>query len=247
MWATFGLFGRKMRIGAPKLLIDLKLRVTRTKNWCERRIINAAHPYITPQCDCPLPPKCRINLVLETIKKYHLINHKIRRRSFEGGSVCYSTRLTSLDYCLFPIVGGNFIFDEADITLHSEYILITDQGVLQVGTQEEPFKHKAIIELHGHVRSKELPIYGAKVLAVRNGTLELHGKVTGLFQWLFYYFKKNSYVGIVKYLLVLWWSTNQMAWCAYNVPLLLGLWYFWHQFKPLSPGPRGGGTQDFFG
>ena len=46
---------------------------------------------------------------------------------------------------------------------------------LQVGTEDVPFEHKAIITLHGHHRSQELPIYGTKVLAVRNGSLELHG------------------------------------------------------------------------
>ena len=30
--------------------------------------------------------------------------------------------------------------------------------------------------MHGHLRSPELPIYGAKTLGVRNGTLDLHGK-----------------------------------------------------------------------
>ena len=29
--------------------------------------------------------------------------------------------------------------------------------------------------MHGQVRAQELPIYGAKTLAVRHGTLELHG------------------------------------------------------------------------
>ena len=46
---------------------------------------------------------------------------------------------------------------------------------LQAGTEDVPFEHKAIITLHGHHRSQELPIYGTKVLAVRNGSLELHG------------------------------------------------------------------------
>jgi len=45
----------------------------------------------------------------------------------------------------------------------------------QVGTEQEPFQHKAIITLHGHLRSLEMPIYGAKTLAVRNGSLDLHG------------------------------------------------------------------------
>ncbi|WAR05573.1 PKHL1-like protein, partial [Mya arenaria] len=70
---------------------------------------------------------------------------------------------------------GKLIFDEKDIELQSKIIMITDGGVLQVGTKEEPFQNKAIITLHGHHRDRELPIYGTKVLAVRNGTLDLHG------------------------------------------------------------------------
>ncbi|XP_078699976.1 fibrocystin-L-like [Branchiostoma floridae x Branchiostoma belcheri] len=74
------------------------------------------------------------------------------------------------------IQGGTLLFDdEKDIHLQAEYILITDGGTLQVGTQENPFQHQAIITLHGNLRSKELPIYGAKVLGVREGTLDLHG------------------------------------------------------------------------
>ncbi|KAJ8026005.1 Fibrocystin-L [Holothuria leucospilota] len=72
--------------------------------------------------------------------------------------------------------GGHMVFDEKDIELHAEYIIITDGGSLTVGTEDEPFQHEATIMLHGHVRTQELPIFGAKVLAVRNGTLDLHGK-----------------------------------------------------------------------
>ena len=53
--------------------------------------------------------------------------------------------------------------------------MVTDGGCLQIGSEANPFQHNGIITLHGHFRSKELPIYGAKVLAVRNGTLDLHG------------------------------------------------------------------------
>ncbi|XP_022097673.1 fibrocystin-L-like isoform X1 [Acanthaster planci] len=74
------------------------------------------------------------------------------------------------------IQGGKVMFDEADIELHAENILIVDGGHLQVGTEEEPFQHEATIMMHGHVRSTELPLFGAKTLAVRNGTLDLHGK-----------------------------------------------------------------------
>ncbi|OCT77099.1 hypothetical protein XELAEV_18032294mg, partial [Xenopus laevis] len=74
------------------------------------------------------------------------------------------------------IQGGSLIFDEADIELQAENILITDGGLLQIGTEDAPFQHKAIITLHGHLRSPELPLYGAKTLAVREGTLDLHGQ-----------------------------------------------------------------------
>uniref|UniRef100_A0A803KL97 Dual-specificity protein phosphatase 22 n=1 Tax=Xenopus tropicalis TaxID=8364 RepID=A0A803KL97_XENTR len=74
------------------------------------------------------------------------------------------------------IQGGSLIFDEADIELRAENILITNGGLLQIGTEDAPFQHKAIITLHGHLRSPELPVYGAKTLAVRQGTLDLHGQ-----------------------------------------------------------------------
>lgn len=67
------------------------------------------------------------------------------------------------------------IFDEADIELQAENILITDGGTLQIGTEDKPFQHKAIITLHGHIRAPELPVYGAKTLGVREGVLDLHG------------------------------------------------------------------------
>lgn len=47
--------------------------------------------------------------------------------------------------------------------------------MLQVGTESDPFKHNAIITMYGSVRSIELPIYGSKVIALRNGTLDMHG------------------------------------------------------------------------
>lgn len=78
------------------------------------------------------------------------------------------------------VISGQLIFDEKDITLNAEKILVVNGGKLQVGTESRPFKHKAKIVLHGHVMSKLLPIYGAKVLAVREGTLDLHGRPVGI-------------------------------------------------------------------
>ncbi|CAL8293184.1 unnamed protein product [Merluccius merluccius] len=73
------------------------------------------------------------------------------------------------------IQGGTLVFDEKDIELQAENILITDGGRLQIGEEGAPFQHKAIITLHGHLRSPELPVYGSKTLGVREGVLDLHG------------------------------------------------------------------------
>lgn len=77
--------------------------------------------------------------------------------------------------------GGTLVFDEADIELQAENILITDGGRLQIGQEGAPFQHKAIITLHGQLRSPELPVYGAKTLAVREGVLDLHGMHTQIY------------------------------------------------------------------
>jgi hypothetical protein len=83
------------------------------------------------------------------------------------------------------IQGGSLIFDDnQDVNLNTEYIIISDNGTLQVGTASNPFQHNAAITMYGSVRSIELPIFGSKVLALRNGTLDLHGKPVGI-TWTF--------------------------------------------------------------
>ena len=62
------------------------------------------------------------------------------------------------------------------IELQSKYILIVEGGALQIGTEEEPYDSKAIITMHGNVRCTEMPIFGCKVLGVRNGTIDFHGE-----------------------------------------------------------------------
>ncbi|KAL4228553.1 Fibrocystin-L [Mactra antiquata] len=95
-----------------------------------------------------------------------------------GMTILLDTDTPVLSFLL--IQGGKLIFDEKDVELQSKVIMITDGGLFQVGTEEVPFQHKAIITLHGHHRDPELPIYGTKVLAVRNGTLDLHGIETSV-------------------------------------------------------------------
>ena len=75
------------------------------------------------------------------------------------------------------IIQGEFIFDRADLTLDASYIFVMGkQSAFVVGTEDEPFLQQATITLHGSPVSKELPLYGAKVLACRECTLDLHGR-----------------------------------------------------------------------
>lgn len=78
------------------------------------------------------------------------------------------------------LLGGELLFDEVDLTLRAENILIVGGGKLTVGTEDAPFQSDATIEMHGQLRAKELPIYGAKCLAVREGELNLHGELVDL-------------------------------------------------------------------
>ena len=74
------------------------------------------------------------------------------------------------------LIEGSLIFeDKQDLHLQAKYLFINN-GRLQIGTEKSPFNHKAIITLHGNVRDPEIPIYGAKVLGVRQGELDLHGR-----------------------------------------------------------------------
>eukprot|EP00935_MAST-01C_sp_MAST-1C-sp1_P000124 g124.t1 len=65
--------------------------------------------------------------------------------------------------------------DDADRTLDASYILLRN-GTLIVGREETPFQHQATITLHGKpIVTPELPLFGAKTLAVRGGSVDLHG------------------------------------------------------------------------
>ena len=78
-------------------------------------------------------------------------------------------------------MGGSLIFDDnQDVELQAEYIIITGGGKLVIGTENKPFMHKATITMHGNCRSIELPIYGSKVIALRNGTIDMHGSPVGV-------------------------------------------------------------------
>ncbi|XP_076414005.1 fibrocystin isoform X2 [Peromyscus maniculatus bairdii] len=76
------------------------------------------------------------------------------------------------------IKGGKLIFMEpGPIELRAHSILITDGGELHIGSEDKPFQGKARLKLYGSSYSTPFFPYGVKFLAVRNGTLSLHGSV----------------------------------------------------------------------
>ncbi|CAF4979579.1 unnamed protein product, partial [Rotaria socialis] len=95
--------------------------------------------------------------------------------SIDSGKTVYFDTTTPILKALI-IDNASLIFDDnQDVALNAEYILVVNGGRLQVGTETNPFQHKGIITMYGHLRSIELPIFGAKVLAVRDGILDMHG------------------------------------------------------------------------
>ncbi|XP_022437810.1 fibrocystin isoform X5 [Delphinapterus leucas] len=76
------------------------------------------------------------------------------------------------------VKGGKLIFlDPGPIELRAHSILVSDGGELRIGSEDQPFQGKAQIKLYGSSHSTPFFPYGVKFLAVRNGTLSLHGSL----------------------------------------------------------------------
>ena len=73
------------------------------------------------------------------------------------------------------IIEGALIFDDANIDLHCDYIIIRN-GRLQIGTWENPIQNKISVTLYGTKDSPQLPTFGNKVIAMMEGILDIHGK-----------------------------------------------------------------------
>lgn len=95
-----------------------------------------------------------------------------------GQTLLLDTHTPILSYLL--IQGGELIFDpekgDNEVSLHTQGGLITSGGRLQIGTEEEPFLAKTEVVLYGHFLSIEIPVYGAKTLALREGVIDMHGR-----------------------------------------------------------------------
>ncbi|CAK6446893.1 unnamed protein product [Pipistrellus nathusii] len=79
---------------------------------------------------------------------------------------------------LLHVKGGTLIFmDQGTIELRAHSILVSDGGELRIGSEDKPFQNHAEITLYGSSHSTPFFPYGVKFLAVRNGTLSLHGSL----------------------------------------------------------------------
>lgn len=76
---------------------------------------------------------------------------------------------------LIYIEGTLIVDDIPGITINSHYIFIHG-GTLQIGTEDVPFENEITVTIHGNRQSPALPMYGNKVIAVRGGVLDIHGK-----------------------------------------------------------------------
>ena len=81
---------------------------------------------------------------------------------------------------LVQVDGGALIFpDNVDPNYHAtfdaQYINIR-KGVMEVGTEKEPYNSKLTITMHGEKTDPAVPIFGKKSIGVSYGTLDIHGK-----------------------------------------------------------------------
>ncbi len=70
-------------------------------------------------------------------------------------------------------VDGTLSFDERDLNLTSGWIIV--RGRFEIGTDAQPFAHRAVITLTGP-STDNIQGVGAKVFGILGGTLELHGE-----------------------------------------------------------------------
>ena len=75
--------------------------------------------------------------------------------------------------------GGAIVFpSDADPDHQRNFdakIIFVNNGVFEAGTEDDPYTSKLTITMHGKKYDPTVPIYGNKVLGVRNSVLDLHG------------------------------------------------------------------------
>lgn len=78
------------------------------------------------------------------------------------------------------LLEGALVFDEQDLALSSDWILVRGEHAgLYVGSAEAPFLHRAAINLTG-AKAAESGCYGNKFIGLMDAKLELYGDPTGV-------------------------------------------------------------------
>jgi cell migration-inducing and hyaluronan-binding protein len=73
-------------------------------------------------------------------------------------------------------IDGSLRFAERDVALTSKWVVV--HGSLRIGSEKQPFQHRAVITLTGAESEQDIMDMGTKVLGVMGGTLDLHGRRT---------------------------------------------------------------------
>ena len=78
------------------------------------------------------------------------------------------------------MVEGSLIFPpesnaDHERTFDAHYILVRNNGYMEVGTEDYPYTSKLTITMHSSKYDPNLPIFGNKVIGVNYGVLEMHG------------------------------------------------------------------------
>jgi cell migration-inducing and hyaluronan-binding protein len=71
-------------------------------------------------------------------------------------------------------IEGALVFDERDLALTAGHVLVL--GTMRVGTNSDPYTHRATITLTGTPSDGDVMAMGNRVLGVSGGTLDLHGE-----------------------------------------------------------------------
>ena len=78
------------------------------------------------------------------------------------------------------VVEGALIFEDFDNNgqekTFESYFIMVREGVLQIGTKDEPYESKLTITLHGTRESETFPGFGNKNIMVQGGSIDMHGK-----------------------------------------------------------------------
>lgn len=92
----------------------------------------------------------------------------------EGAHVVIDQNVTGLEG-LF--VDGNLYFDDMDLAFSADYVIV--RGLFQIGTEERPYAHQAVITLTANYTQPDTNIAscGTKVICAQGGKLDWHGTV----------------------------------------------------------------------